>query len=295
MSNSIVHSDYDIICLCETWLKEDVTTASIFLQNYNVYRNDRTTTETRKLRHRRVLIAVKNHIAHELLTKSLKSDYLVIKIKLHGRTFILCCIYNAPAPSSYQWTSGEFLNLMQEVEDIESANELDQCDIIITGDINFSQTNWETLSSPNAYEIQILEKYVEVNLTQHAKTQLDVVLRSNPELIVTGQVEKLLFKKLSDQFSDHKPYGSTLLSTTDCEINRLKNHQDAFKRTDWDGRNGSIKIQSFAPYCFGSVNELVRQWYGWLWEKIVSLYPKLLTTDPGFPESYRTLSKNCNS
>ena len=111
---------------------------------------------------------------------------------------------------------------MQGIEDINSANELDHCDIIINGDIKFSWTNWETLSSPNPYEIQVLEKIVELNLTQHAKTQHDVVLSSNPELIVTCQVDKLFLKKLSDQFSDHKFYESTLLTTTDCGTIKLK-------------------------------------------------------------------------
>ena len=126
MSNSIVHSDYDIICLCEAWLTEDVTTASIFLENYDAHRNDMITAKTRKSRQGWVLITVKNHTAQEFLTtKCLKSDYLVMKNSLHGRTLVLCFIYSAPEPSFYQWTSNEFPNLMQVFEDIKSANELD--------------------------------------------------------------------------------------------------------------------------------------------------------------------------
>ena len=145
----------------KTWLR-----TSIFLENYNVYRDDRITTETIKSRHGGVFTALKNYIAHELLSmKCLKSDYLVMKIKLHGRPFILCCIYIEPSRSSYQWTSNEFLKLMQEIENMKSADERDPCDIKIAGDINFSQTNWETLSSPNIYETQILEGIVEQKLT----------------------------------------------------------------------------------------------------------------------------------
>ena len=100
-SKSTLHSDYDIICLCEIWLTEDVTTHSIFLENYNVYKNDKTTTETRKSRHGGVLIAVGNLIAHEYLTmKWSKSDNLVREINLHGRTLILCGNYKAPTPAS---------------------------------------------------------------------------------------------------------------------------------------------------------------------------------------------------
>ena len=64
------------------------------------------------------------------------------------------------------------------MDNIKSANELDQCDIIITGDINFSQNNWETLYSPHSFEIKILEKLIELIFTQHAQTQFDVALSS---------------------------------------------------------------------------------------------------------------------
>ena len=48
LSNAIANSEYNIICLCETWLTKDVTTASLFLENYQVYCNDRETSDNRK-------------------------------------------------------------------------------------------------------------------------------------------------------------------------------------------------------------------------------------------------------
>ena len=94
-------------------------------------------------------------------------------------------------------------------------------------------------------------------------------------MIVTCQVDKLLFNKLSDQFSDHKFYASTLLPTTACESTKLKDHRYAFQRTNWDGLNGWIERQSVATYYFSSVNELIRQWYEWLWEEIDMFVPRV--------------------
>ena len=41
LANCMLNSSFDLICLCDTWLTKDVTNASIFLENYEVYKNDR--------------------------------------------------------------------------------------------------------------------------------------------------------------------------------------------------------------------------------------------------------------
>ena len=144
----MLNSNYDLICLCETWLTEDITNASIFSKNYEVYRNDRIVTESRKSKHGGVLIAVSNRISHEsILMKCPKADYVVVKIELKQSTLILCCIYNAPFPSVYNWTHGVVSGLLEEIYEFKLATESSRCHIILTGDINFSQTNWKTLSS----------------------------------------------------------------------------------------------------------------------------------------------------
>ena len=66
LSNAIANSEYGIICLCETWLTENVTLASLFLENYQVYSNDRETSDNRKTKHGGVIIAIKNEISHDL-------------------------------------------------------------------------------------------------------------------------------------------------------------------------------------------------------------------------------------
>ena len=49
------------------------------------------------------------------------------------------------------------------------------------------------------------------------------------------------------------------------EIN--KGESVAFNRADWTTLNQEIKDKPFIPYCYNNVNELLRQWYAWLWDK----------------------------
>ena len=275
-SNAIANSEYNIICLCETWLTKNVTTASLFLENYQVYRNDRETSDNRKTKHGGVLIAIKNEISHDLHSiESLKSDYLITEIHSNERSIILSCVYKAPTPSTYQWFTESFLTLMNEMANLKLANKNDLCDLILTGDINFSQTYWEALSSSDIYESQLLDKLVELNLSQHAPTQLDVLLCDNPEIFSQCQIDRNIRDKLTSQFSDHKPLYTTIAAFSCIALPKITNHRYDFKRADWDSLNSSIEIVPFIPYCYSNLNEIIRQWYEWLWEKIEKFVPRI--------------------
>ena len=57
------------------------------------------------------------------------------------------------------------------------------------------------------------------------------------------------------------------------EIN--KGESLAFNRADWTTINQEIKDKPFIPYCYSNVNELLRQWYAWLWDQIKNNVPKV--------------------
>ena len=57
------------------------------------------------------------------------------------------------------------------------------------------------------------------------------------------------------------------------EIN--KGESLAFNRADWTKINQEIKDKPFIPYYYSNVNELLRQWYAWLWDKIKNNVPKV--------------------
>ena len=49
-------------------------------------------------------------------------------------------VYNAPFPSQYKWNASDLNLLIEKIN--QNAIELDCKNAIITGDLNFSQTNW---------------------------------------------------------------------------------------------------------------------------------------------------------
>ena len=96
-----------------------------------------------------------------------------------------------------------------------------QCNLIIlTGDLNLSQTNWLTMSSNLDCEKQIIDALVERNFSNQSTDQLDVVLANNPDSIVNCEYDNSLQNDLMQNdksFSDHKP----IVTTIDLEKEEL--------------------------------------------------------------------------
>ena len=65
-ANAIATSNYDIICLCKTWLNENITSSELMLNEYSIYRSERQRAEDQNL-HGGVLMAVKQTFSSKLL------------------------------------------------------------------------------------------------------------------------------------------------------------------------------------------------------------------------------------
>ena len=211
-------------------------------------------------------------------------DHVVCKLTCNDYdSLLLCCIYNAPFQSSYQWNKNELLALLHELENLPTENHCN--DIVLTGDLNFSNTNWRNMSSRNDYEATTIEKLVNLNLTNFAPSQLDVFLCNSPDRIICSNLGENLSQKLrtnNKEYSDHKPVLTELnFSRPQPEHEIL--HQYAFKRANWEGLNKDINSNPFNPYCFSNVDELVKQWYTWLWEKIDKHIPRVTSHRASLP------------
>ena len=100
-------------------------------------------------------------------------DYKTIKLSIKGNEILKCCVYNAPFPSQYQWNVSDFNLITEKIN--RKAIELECKYAIITDDVNFSQTNWNSMSSNNLYQTELLTKLVEYNFRNLTNEQLDVV------------------------------------------------------------------------------------------------------------------------
>ena len=175
----VYSSNFDVICLTETWLSESVFDQEILPTNYNIYRKDRPS------RGGGVLIATKSFIPVSVVCSDQSNNALeILTVRLNlSKPLTLSCVYIPPNPSDsymYDLTS----NLTHVVQSNLST------DIIITGDFNLPDINWDTLSTTSTPSSAFCDFIFDNSLTQlidqptHAKGNiLDLILSNSDELI----------------------------------------------------------------------------------------------------------------
>ena len=99
-------------------------------------------------------------------------------------------------------------------------------------------------------------------------------LEGNTTTELTIENGKKTSEKLQNNYN-HKPLYTTIAAFSCINLPKITNHRYAFKRADWDSLNSSIEPEPFIPYCYSNVNEIIRQWYEWLWEKIEKFVPRI--------------------
>ena len=279
LSNAILQTDYDILCLTETWLVKEIPDKALHLAGFNIIRKDRKNS-TLKTNHGGVLMAIKENVHYEEIDAQIENEECIVA-KLTGETGhhqILCCVYNPPKNSKYQWKQQNFINLFENLTKLQIQH---NCNAVsITGDINFEYTHWKMMHSKDKYENAVLKKLIELDYEQlfdSKKKQLDVLLTNNPGVILNWHTDHSATNAYSiDKVScsDHYAYSATInMEASIKEIN--KDESLAFNRADWKIINQEIKDKPFIPYCYSNVNELLRQWYAWLWDKIKNNVPKV--------------------
>ena len=182
-------------------------------------------------------------------------------------TVIICCLYNAPAPSAYQWTTLELNSLLDE---LDAMRQQQQSDLIITGDLNFVDTKWKLMSSSNSYEEEIIERLPGMNLSQQASFQLDILLCNKTETVIDCSTDYLLQKRLTKDkknFSNHPPMRTEIFFNCRKPLISAPDKRYPFRKTDWEEFNQAILRKPFQPFCYSNVDHLVHHWYKWLWMK----------------------------
>ncbi|XP_058811170.1 uncharacterized protein LOC131676058 [Topomyia yanbarensis] len=94
---SSASSDYDVIVLTETWLREDILNAELS-SNYVIYRCDRNSTTSQLPRGGGVLIAVKNNLVGSQLSLSgiERLEQIAVRIALPNQSVYISCVYLRP-------------------------------------------------------------------------------------------------------------------------------------------------------------------------------------------------------
>ena len=248
----------DILCLTETWLTDEVRSETFFISEFEIYRCDRPS-KNYQTKHGGVLIAIKNNSKHQHVPINSNIEQVTLRQKdFEKKSSLICCVYCLPKDSPHRPTAFSIVDFLTKIS--ATAKDLNCEKIMITGDINFSKTDWKAMTSDDPEEDLILEILIDHNFEQilapEKAKNLDVFLVINPSLIINSFIEENVNKMYSIEnknLSDHNAF------TTEVNLNQklIETKSDdkekyAFKRANWSAINTTIINNLFTPFCFSN-------------------------------------------
>ena len=130
-------SNYDIICINESWLHSGIYDTELFdLDKYNLFRRDRETSASTKQDGGGVLIATRTELGATIIPEfSSEAEDIWVHINLGYKNLYVCCVYLPPGDkyvclcftSKLEWVSSHLGDNI----------------ILVCGDMNCSTVNWE--------------------------------------------------------------------------------------------------------------------------------------------------------
>ena len=183
-------NDFDIFCVSETWLHQNIKDDEIYIQGYNIFRKDRTTGIGGG-----VCIYVKDtlqvNLRDDLMFENVEAIW--IRIGQGGPKCLVSCIYRPPSAT---------LEYYERIVDMLECARMTEYPVISLGDLNFNYILDETLSTnpihyiETAYDIhQLIDQPTRVD--DKTSSVLDVILTSHPALHRKSAVLKYTERPLS--------------------------------------------------------------------------------------------------
>ena len=269
---------FHIISLCETWLVDTIPNSGLFLGNRSLFRRDRQPKRTGKSSHGGVLIAVDSSIPCKKITEFNVSGDVV------GIVCLFCTVHLSvlsghcpPESSPYRWASSKFTHLLQEIEKVQQQYYVTE--IIVTGDINFPLTDWNSSSSTSDFEDSIAVKFVnsgfEQILRKTTSGSLDICLLNKAENSVRWFSNTVLSKSalLNGHFRSGLDLFSIFFNMQTPSVKTTQTHGFFYSKVDFNKVNEHILENPFSPYCYSNCDKLLETWYEWLHEIMLATIP----------------------
>ena len=260
MANAIKIGLYSVICICETWLNENISNSELLLAEYNIYRADRAHQSSNT--HGGALIAIKNS-QHAPKIKLDVECCVLYNITLANETIYICSFYNPPRASQYRYDYQCFNKILEAIPKKSKA--------VICGDINFPSTNWDIFSSQENDEQEILEMFEDrllqqsINFSTCGTNTLDVFLYQNCQVYSEHDEN---FDKIYD-CSDHIAI-RTAIELEHFDPPPAVTNFYSFGSGDYDRIVGAMKDRPFNPQCYTNVDNM----YNYLTDLIDTHIPK---------------------
>lgn len=150
---NILSSDYDIICITETWLDSSIGSEEVVDSRYIVFRQDREESASTKRHGGGVLMAVKrNIIAHRIYRDDSTAENIWVNLKLEDSNFSIniCLTYIPPDVSVDVFAM--FINRCQEI----CVDSTSKRHTLILGDFNIPSIEWSNGTGMNFCEYNII-------------------------------------------------------------------------------------------------------------------------------------------
>ena len=112
--NAIFLSQFNVICLCETWLDGDVSDSELQLKEYKLYRAERPSTKDCST-HGGSLIAVKSTLVSKQLDVVLPECCVACSITLGNLEIVLCNLYISPDDSECRYELADFKQILDSL------------------------------------------------------------------------------------------------------------------------------------------------------------------------------------
>ena len=97
---AVMLNDYNIICTCETWLTDNISSFELLLDKYIKYRSDRKQ-HVENNTHGGAMIAIKNSLSTEHLNTEHLVCSLTCRLAINEFSFFISVFYNPPKISRY--------------------------------------------------------------------------------------------------------------------------------------------------------------------------------------------------
>ena len=209
-------SSYDIICVSETKLNQNILNQDLELHGFHLpIRKDREENNGGGL-----LIYIKRNVHFERRQdlESNEIENIWAEVTCHQKKFLLGLFYRPPESPSEYW------NLFENNIDIATDTNMD---MLIMGDFNHDMLKF----NPNSKLLRILTKYNIQNMineptriTQKSQTCIDLILTNHSSIIINTEV-------LPPFCSDH--------CSITAEVNFKTYKAQAYKQTIWKYNNAN--------------------------------------------------------
>ena len=236
-----------IFAITETWLSGSVYNGKILLNNFIIYRCDRSS------RGGGVLIAVKDTIPNLLLpTPTSNLKVLTVQIGIERPPLILCLAYIPPNAAAHTCEP-----LLTHLYDLGSRYN----SLLILGNFNISDVNWDTLTATSSISDSFCDLAFNLNLFQLIKnpthTQGNIL-----DIMLTNVEESLhaLAIHPRDAFplhSDHYPITFKLLCASYTSPRKCEYIYD-YSKANYEGMNALLFNSNISP-CL-NINDVETVW-----------------------------------